>query len=318
MHAAATVDQRPSNRWLYAGIALLLAASISVQMVRDRGWAPFVPPNPAMWLQSGPVAGRLALSFDNLVADIYWIRAVVYYGSKRELSTETQTAAAQAANFASLNPLLELVTSLDPHFKAAYRFGAIFLAEAYPSGPGRPDLAVALLERGIANDSGRWEYFEDIGFIYYWWLHDFQKASDWFRRAAQQPGAPTWLEPLAATTLAAGGDRQSSRFLWKNILESTDIDWLRSQATFRLQQLDAMDTITDLAVVLRRFIARERRTPASWEELVEKEHLPRVPVDPAGVRFVFDPKVGYVDVSRRSPMWPLPDDPERLRVAAPR
>ena len=86
--------------------------------------------------------------------------------------------------------MLDLVTTLDPRFTVAYRFGAIFLTEAYPSGPGRPDLAIALLERGIAQDGGRWEYMHDIGFIYYWWLKDYQEAAEWFDRAGKAPGAP--------------------------------------------------------------------------------------------------------------------------------
>ena len=35
-----------------------------------------------------------------------------------------------------LYPLLDLTTTLDPHFNIAYRFGAIFLSEPYPAGPG--------------------------------------------------------------------------------------------------------------------------------------------------------------------------------------
>ena len=92
---SAQSDLRPSNRWLYVAIAVLLAVSVSVQAVRDRGWAPFVPPNPTMWLQSGPMAGKLALGFRSLVADVYWIRAVVYYGGRRQMSGGVQTESAQ-------------------------------------------------------------------------------------------------------------------------------------------------------------------------------------------------------------------------------
>ena len=49
-------------------------------------------------------------------------------------------------NYDLLYPLLDLVTTLDPRFNVAYRFGAIFLVRAAPGGPGRPDLAIALLE----------------------------------------------------------------------------------------------------------------------------------------------------------------------------
>ena len=304
--SGATIDLRPSSRLHYVAIAVLMAASIAVQMVRDRGWAPFVPPDPTMWLKSGAVADRVFLGYKNLVADVYWMRAVVYYGGKRRHSVEQEeSGAARSANFEQLYPLLDLVTSLDPRFKRAYRFGAVFLADSYPSGPGRPDLAIALLQKGIERDSVRWEYMEDIGFIYYWWVKDFDKAAEWFKRAGDEPGAPSWLAPLAATTLAEGGNRQGSRMLWTQLLNS-DIDWLRRDAALRLQQLDAMDTIAELTPVLRRFVERERRYPSSWEELAEVEGLPRVPTDPTGVRFYFDPKVGHIDVSRKSTLWPLP------------
>jgi tetratricopeptide (TPR) repeat protein len=296
---------RPSNRWLYAAIAALLTASIVIQMVRDRGWAPYEPPNPTLWVQSGPLARKLALGFDSLVADVYWMRAVVYYGGRRRAS-DNALATPQTANFELLYPLLDLVTSLDPHFRVAYRFGAIFLTEEYPSGPGRPDLAIALLQRGIDQDGGRWEYMEDIGFVYYWWLRDFTKAAEWFKRAGEQPGAPSWLAPLAATTLAQGGDRQSSRFLWRQILENADLEWLRRNASHRLRQLDAMDMIDQLNKRSQAFTAREGRPARDWREMAAAAGLGGIPLDPSGTAYVFDPSTGVIDLDRQSTLWPLP------------
>lgn len=298
---------RPSNRLLYALIAVLLVMSISVQAARDARWSPFVPPNPSLWLQSGPAAQKLSLGFRNLVADVYWIRAVVYYGGRLQDAKAQQAGNGPVKNFDLLFPLLDLVTSLDPHFKVAYRFGSIFLTEAYPSGPGRPDQAIQLLTRAIDRDNGRWEYFHDIGFIYYWWLHDYQQAASWFLRGSERPGAAEWLKPLAATTLAEGGSRDTSRQLWTQLL-SSDMAFIHKQAELRLAQLDAMDMIAELTPVLQRFIDRERRIPGSWQELAQAEHLARVPADPTGVPFVFDPKVGHIDVSKKSTLWPLPLD----------
>jgi hypothetical protein len=307
-----SVDPRPSNRWLYAAIALLLTLSVSVQAVRDRGWAPYQPPNPTLWLNSGQLASKVALEFRNLVADVYWMRAVVYYGGRRLITARQEGGAPRAANFDLLYPLLDLVTALDPHFKVAYRFGAIFLTEAYPSGPGRPDLAIALLERGIANDAARWEYMEDIGFVYYWWLRDFEKASAWFKRASEQAGAPSWMAPLAATTLAEGGDRRSSRFLWTQILQNTDIEWVRTNAITRLQQLDAMDMIDELNRRMARFIAREKRPPRDWQEFIAAERLGGIPADPSGMPYQLDHATGHIDVGRYSQLWPLPWEPGRI------
>ena len=302
MIAAAAAGMRPSNRWLYTGIAALLAASIGVQVIRDRSWAPFVPPNPTMWLQSGSLADRIFLGYKSLVADVYWMRAVVYYGSKRKQNLEaTEQGKAATVNYDLLFPLLDLVTTLDPHFKVAYRFGAIFMSEAYPAGPGRPDLAVELLQRGIERDDGRWEYFEDVGFVYYWWVKDYKKAADWFARGSQRPGAPAWLAPLAATTLASGGDRQSSRMLWMQMLNS-DVEWLQRHAGRRLQQLDAMDQIDDFNDRVAQFTKREGKRPTDWRQL----GLPGNPVDPTGTPYAVNPKTGLIDLGPTSLLAPLP------------
>ena len=300
MSAVVRVSPRPSSVPHLVLVALMLVAAIGVQVVRDRGWQPYEPPNPLLWVRSAPLMHRLSLGYDNLVADAYWMRAVVYFGGKQRLEP-----AGPQKNYEALFPLLDMVTTLDPHFKVAYRFGAIFLAEAFPQGPGRPDLAVELLKRGIDRDEGRWEYYHDVGFIYYWWLRDYQQAAEWFLKGADRPGAAEWLRPLAATTLATGGQRSTSRQLWTELLQS-DMPFIQRQAELRLQQLDAMDQIAELTLVLQRFIDREHRVPQSWQELAAAEHLPRVPADPTGVPFVFDPRVGYIDVSRRSTLWPLP------------
>ena len=289
----------PANLPLYAAIAALMAMSLSVQVVRDRGWQPFTPPSGVLWVRSGPLAERLALGFDNIVADVYWIRAVVYFGGQRQATQQNQ--------FDQLFPLLDLVTSLDPHFRIAYRFGSIFLAEPYPGGAGQPDLAIQLLEKGIAADPRRWEYVQDIGFIHYFWKRDFEQAAAWFKRATDVPGAPEWLGPLAATTLAEGGSRDSSRLLWTQLRDTTEFEWIRTNAVHRLEQLDAMDSIDELTKSIEGFVATHGRPPKDWREIVILQRWRGLPVDPTGTLFTLDPTTGKVDISPNSKLWPLPD-----------
>ncbi len=130
-----------------AGLALALAAfaaAIALQSVRDRVYPREQLQNRAfLYVQSPATLRRLALSFDALAADVYWIRALQHYGGDR-LSRDGRR------RYELLYPLLDLTTSLDPFFTIAYRFGAIFLSEGYPGGPGRPDLAVAAFAAAIA------------------------------------------------------------------------------------------------------------------------------------------------------------------------
>jgi tetratricopeptide (TPR) repeat protein len=290
---------RPASVGLLAVVPLLIAAAVGLQIVRDRDRRPFEPPASMLWFRSGDAVKRMALGYDTIVADVYWMRAVIYYGGQR-LSTTAP------ANYDLLYSLLDLVTTLDPRFNLAYRFGAIFLAEAYPSGPGRPDQAIALLQRGI-DRTGRWEYMHDTGFVYYWWLRDYKEAARWFERAAAVPGSPKWLEPLAATTLAAGGDRQTSRQLWQQLLHATDAEWLHANAEFRLKQLDAMDMLDELNVRADAYAAREGHVAQSWQALGRAVGLGGVPLDPSGVPLVIDPATGRVKLSPASPLMPLPD-----------
>ncbi len=201
--SAAADRLRPSNRWLLCRDRRCCwrcrSACRSFAIAAGRRSSRRIP---TLWLQSGPLprAGWRWVS-TTCVADVYWIRAVVYYGGKRRAAPQHQ----RPANFDQLYPLLDLVTSLDPHFKVAYRFGAIFLTEAYPSGPGRPDLAIALLRaRHRARRRRAGSTWRTSASCITGGCTTIKQAAEWFKRAGEQPGAPTWLAPLAATTLAAG------------------------------------------------------------------------------------------------------------------
>jgi tetratricopeptide (TPR) repeat protein len=285
------------------GACAALVAAIALQMTRDRLYpATAAAGVGTLYVRSPEALERLAIGFDALAADLYWIRAIQHFGGQRLAPAGTQ-------DYRLLYPLLDITTTLDPRFNIAYRFGAIFLSERYPGGPGRPDQAVALLRKGIAAQPGKWQYYHDIAFVYYWHLRDYQAAATWFRRASEQPHAPNWLAPMAATMLTHSQDRAAARFLWQQILGS-DQEWLRRTATRSLQQLDAMDAIATLQPVVARFppVAGE---PYSWELLVRRGILRGVPADPSGVPFALDPDTGDVRLDRRSPLFPLPDPDPR-------
>jgi hypothetical protein len=294
--------------WLVIpAIVALIVAVVRLQIVRDA-----MPPLPQptdsagmLYVRAPGAATRIALGYDAVAADLYWVRAIQHYGG-----TKLSTGADKS--YDQLYPLLDLATSLDPRFDIAYRFGAIFLSERPPDGPGRPDLAVALLRKGLEAQPERWQFAQDIGFVYYWWVHDYMQAAEWFTRASETPGAPTWLKPIAAVTLAQGGNRASSRRLWEEIQRQADHDWLRNQAALRLKQFDAMDQIDAL---IRAAIDYERRfgaSPRSWADLIRAGSLRETPVDPEGHPYVIDPARGAITLGPQSPLNPLPLEPDRI------
>jgi hypothetical protein len=297
---------------------VLLAGAVQLQAAREQRYPPRESDEESLYLTSGKTLRRLSGAYSLMASDLYWIRTIQYYGTtKRRLEEELRwpapppaLAAVPAGEYPLMYPLLEITTTLDPLFNIAYRFGAVFLAEAEPGGAGRPDLAVALLEKGLRARPDRWEYMQDIGFVHYWYVHDYQAAARWFRKASDIPGSPWWLKSLAATTLAEGGDRRSSRAMWASIRESADNDWLRQDAERRLLQLRALDELDQIQRRLDTYAARVGQPAASWAALARAGLLPGTPVDPT--RTPYDLADGKVQLSRSSSLWPLPTEPQRL------
>ena len=307
---------RPSALRALAGAVVatvLVGAAARVQAVRELRYPEPPATKESLYLTSGTTVRRLSVGYSMLAADLYWIRAIQYYGGTRirldqQAAGHTQSVPAAGRDFDLLYPLLDLTTTLDPRFNIAYRFGAIFLAEPSPGGAGRPDLAIALLEKGLRERPDEWEYMQDIGFVNYWWRHDYQEAAKWFDKASQAPDAPWFLRSLAAVTLVEGGDRQSSRTMWLTIRQSAELDWLRNDADRRLQQLDALDLID---AVQRAIDAAAPRTGklTKWSELTRAGVLRGVPVDPAGVPLGIDDEA-RVHLAVMSPLYPLPLEPQ--------
>jgi len=286
----------------WTALVLLFAAVIGLQMIQA-AQPPLASPGGVstnlLYVRSPQFLERGTLSFQSLMADIYWIRAVQHYGG-------TKLSKNPNKQYDVLYPLLDLTTSLDPYFDVVYKFGSVFLAEPYPAGAGRPDQAIALLQKGLRTRPDKRDLAQGVGFVYYWWLADYQSAALWFHRAADMPGAPVWLRPLAAVTLAQGGNRASSRMLWTEIARSADADWLRDQAAFRLKQLDALDGIDIVERVVQQYRGRTGVLPASWAEMMRTGFLRGVPADPAGVPFQLDSATGTVTLDPNSPLNPLP------------
>jgi hypothetical protein len=283
-------------------IIALLAAVAGLQAMQERRQPLGLPPGVTgnvLYVRSPEFMRRAALSYHALLADVYWIRAIQHYGGTKLTNDPNK-------QYDLLYPLLDLTTTLDPDFDIAYGFGSLFLSEPYPSGPGRPDLSIALLQKALRAQPEKWRFREDLGFIYYWWLKDYVTAAEWFKRAGELPGAPNWLKPLAAVTLAQGGNIATSRALWTEVVNTADQDWLRAQGTFRLRQLDAIDEIAALERVVGDYRARTGSLPRSWTDVIRAGYLTAPPADPAEYPLQLDSASGKVTLAGDSSLNPLP------------
>ena len=231
-----------------------------------------------LYISSPKILKHASLGYDGLLADIYWTRAVQYFGSRHH---------AGARSYNLLAPLLEITTYLDPQLIFAYQFGASFLAPAPPAGAGQPERAIQLIEFGIRNNPNEWRLYYSLGFVYYMDVKDYAKAADAFVRGANVPGSHPFLKILAAQMAQHAGEFSTARMLWTATYETSQDSLIRQNALEHLRALKVDEDVTNLQAAVTRFGERTGRLPSSFSELLAAEGLRGVPVDPDGNPYVY-------------------------------
>jgi hypothetical protein len=261
------------------GLLLGFAGIWSLQRNIDVQFSALHEERDDLLIRSGLTLKLMSLEYDPLLADIYWTRVIQYYGRKH---------AQQNADVQLLWPLLDISTTLDPHLMIAYRFGYLFLSEPPPFGAGRTDLAEQLLQRGIRENPDEWRLYEDLGFLYYYNLKDYAKSSAAFLEGSKNPSAQLFMKVLAAKILEQGDNRETSAFLWQEIYNSAKNEDIRKNAMTHLQLLRADADCEQLDLLAAEYRKRTGRAPDSLRDLINAGLLQGIPVDPLGVRYIFN------------------------------
>ncbi len=279
-------------------LVLLFGAVYGIQARIDKSLGQYRATEEILYVDSGNVMKRVLLGFDNIAADLYWLRTVQYFGGKRLDATNK--------DYNLLEPLLNITIELDPKFKIAYSYGATFLSEPFPTGAGLPSKGIEIIDKGIAEHPGHWRFYLDKGFIYFWFLKDYKKAAEVTLEGSKLPGAPYWVVATASRMLTRGGERETARHLWQMLFEIAETSQQRDNAAIHLKQLDALDEIDLLRKAIGAFHQRDGRYPVSWQELVDAGFLKSVPVDPTGTAYVLNPETHAVKLSSGSTLAGLP------------
>lgn len=240
-----------------------------------------------LFVSSPQFVKRASLGYSGLLADIYWMRVVQYFGRKH---------LRDSMEYKALAPLLDITTTLDPNLVIAYEWGSTFLSQPPPSGAGDDDAAIALIRKGIQNNPDNWHLYFTLGFIQYFDKHDALGAGQTFEEGSRVPNAHPWMKVMAAKMASDAGGSDTARYLWQNIYdESTDKN-LKQNAALHLESLVVDDQISQLEAVVTEFRRRLGRNPSGWRELGSVGALRGLPLDPSGTPYVLNSD-GSVNVS---------------------
>jgi hypothetical protein len=260
-------------------IPVLFAALFVLQTRIDARTRTEAQQQQELLLRSPAAIEKMSLGYNSLLADVYWTRAVQYYGSQLEAGN---------LNFPLLWPLLDVSTTLDPKLLPAYHFGAIFLSEPR-AGANRPDLGIRIVKRGIAANPQRWGLYADLGFLYYWYLRDYRDAASAYLAGSHTSQGPSWMKMMAARLDQKGGSLETSRMIWTQVYETNSNPKIRKLAFDTLKALKVQQDEQELDMLAAEYRERFGRYPASIAEMSAAGLLRGIPVDPDGYPYALGP-----------------------------
>jgi tetratricopeptide (TPR) repeat protein len=176
-----------------------------------------------LYLPSGKYLKPLSLGYDQVVADLLWIKTINYFGN--HFSTDKQ--------YPWLSHLLNLIIDLDPRFDFPYYFGGLVLSLE----TSQVELANQVLERGIEAYPQKWEFPYYIAFNHFYHNGDAARAVPYIEKAASLPKAPPFLKRLNAHLYLKSGQKEAALAFYREVYRNTSDEMLRQKTKEKMDRI---------------------------------------------------------------------------------
>jgi len=252
-------------------------------------------------------ARALALGFEPVVADYYWIQAVQMAGGREDPSR---------THGVFLGDLIEVVTTLDPWVDHPYRFAALWLT----SSPEDVRHANELLRKGIAYHPREWRNRFYLGYNLFFHLEENDRAADVLETAVHLDGAPDYLGALVTRLRASSDGLETALVFLQSLIRNAPDESARDeyQRAFEEIETERRARLLDRArIVFWDRHGRDIRTPKelwSGPRSVLGRRPPAHPTRPA--EWQLDQESGEIVSSRYGRRYRVhvhPSDAERRR-----
>jgi hypothetical protein len=270
------------TNWLLTGtlLCVLGGAALWALTMAERERPAIARAAELSYLPKGEYLKVAALGYQQLVADLLWLKAVQHFGL-REQTEEGYLWAYHA---------VDVLTDLDPKFAYAYQVtGAVLGVWA-----NRAQESVAILSKGMKHNPEVWQLPFYLGYDYFYGLHDPGKAAPYFRIASMLPGSPEYLPKLAARMTVEAGDPNAALEFLQRLYQQVQDQHLREGLERRIREVVVERDIQFLEEGIRRYRVRYGTLPAALDELVTGGIIASVPDDPLGGRYQMNPSDGTV------------------------
>lgn len=197
-----------------------VATHRAVKQARDE----FPRDQDVLYLPPAEHLAPMSLGYTEALADLIWIRAVIFAGDR-----------VGATNYTWITEYLEAIHSLSPQFRRPYAWGGVaFIYSGENIDRAMVDRAIALYERGLEHYPEDHELLFAAGMLLTRDVQSVPGYSEAERSAAMDRGttlirkaaafgAPPLVRELAATLVSEGGaDQLAIQFLETQLLQAED------------------------------------------------------------------------------------------------
>lgn len=219
----------------------------------------------------------VAADHKELVAASLVLKVLMYFGG---LFEKSDNQVAVPPDYISMSRLLHGAVKLDPYNMDAYYFAQGFLTWDVK----QYKLANDLLDYGMKYRTWDWYLPFFAGFNSAYFLHDYKKAADYYKRAGELSGSDLH-KSLAGRYLQESGQTDLAIVYLSAMAKGERNPAMKK--TY-LTRLAAFKEVRRIELARDRFKETKKTAPSSIEQLINSGILSPVPVDPYGGQFYLE------------------------------
>jgi len=225
-----------------------------------------------VFLPKGRVLKWMSVGYRGLVADWLWIESVLYYGrrvtdednpyyvymlkkekveeefkNRPQVSPVVDSITGLAKDLSHIlyrfdsrglvdyiYPMLDRVTTLDPHFISPYIFGGVYVLME----TGEIDASLKLLQKGYKTNPERWQLPFYLGWIEWMYKGNIEETYKYLLEAVRKEGCPRYVGDLLTGLSAKLGRSELTKRYLRGLLKSTDNPEIKKQIKKLLQEIE--------------------------------------------------------------------------------
>ena len=199
------------------------------------------------YLPTGEFIKGAALGYDALLADVFWVRATLLFGSRFGDEDEQW--------YSWLYHMIDLTTDLDPDFRAAYKYGGTMLRV----NGVFVDQSSLIFQKGMRQLPGEWYFPFGIAMNFYLHRDDPALAGAYLARAVKTGNGPFYLRNLTASMMTDGDQLETALLFLQEEYKAVRDDRARRAVEIKILEIRYLLGRSQAGAVIAEF----RRTTGS-------------------------------------------------------